>query len=58
VALIAGGATKRHIADALVISEGTATVHVKHILRKLDLHSRAQAAAWAVGHGLARTPRT
>ena len=33
-------------------AEGTARVHVEHILAKLDLHSRAQLAAWAVEHGL------
>ncbi|MCB1898792.1 MAG: two-component system response regulator NarL, partial [Rhodocyclaceae bacterium] len=25
-------------------------VHVKHILRKLNLRSRVEAAVWAVGH--------
>jgi DNA-binding NarL/FixJ family response regulator len=30
---------------ALVIAEATATVHVKHILAKLEFASRAQVAA-------------
>jgi non-specific serine/threonine protein kinase len=51
--LIADGRTNRQIGAALVISEGTAAVHVKHILNKLDLESRAQIAVWIVRHGLA-----
>jgi non-specific serine/threonine protein kinase len=50
--LIAQGRTNRQIAEALVISEGTAAVHVKHILNKLDLESRTQVAAWAIRSGL------
>jgi DNA-binding NarL/FixJ family response regulator len=34
VALVARGLSNRDIAEALVISEGTAEVHVKHILSK------------------------
>jgi non-specific serine/threonine protein kinase len=51
VALAAEGRTNRQIAEVLVITEGTARVHVEHVLAKLDLHSRAQLAAWAVQHG-------
>jgi DNA-binding CsgD family transcriptional regulator len=50
-ALLGAGMTNREIADALTISEGTAEVHVKHILAKLGLRSRAQAAVWAAEHG-------
>ena len=50
--LIARGLSNRQIADTLVISEATATVHVKHILAKLEFVSRAQVAAWAVSCGL------
>lgn len=46
--LVARGMTNRQIAEALFISEETATVHVKHILSKLDFTSRAQIAGWAV----------
>jgi len=35
-----------------VIAEGTAERHVANILNKLSLSSRAQAAVWAVEHGL------
>jgi DNA-binding NarL/FixJ family response regulator len=44
--------TNRQIAQALGIAEGTAGVHVDHILNKLGFRSRAQVAAWAVEHGL------
>jgi DNA-binding CsgD family transcriptional regulator len=51
-ALIAQGLTDRQIAAALVITEGTAGVHVGHILNKLGFHARSEIAAWAVRHGL------
>lgn len=41
------GETDRHIARALTISERTVGVHVSHILAKLGVASRAQAAAVA-----------
>jgi DNA-binding NarL/FixJ family response regulator len=55
LALITGGYSNRAIAEALVISEKTAEVHVRNILGKLGLSSRTQAAAYAVERGLART---
>jgi DNA-binding NarL/FixJ family response regulator len=51
--LLAEGHTSRAIADVLSISERTVEGHVLHILTKLDLPSRAAAAAFAVRHGLA-----
>jgi non-specific serine/threonine protein kinase len=36
----------------LKISERTADAHVEHIRTKLDVHSRAQIAAWATQNGL------
>jgi non-specific serine/threonine protein kinase len=45
-ALAAQGMSNREIADTLVISEGTAALHVKHILAKLDVSSRGRIAAW------------
>jgi DNA-binding CsgD family transcriptional regulator len=51
-ALLARGMSNREIAAALVITENTAEVHVKHILGKLGLKSRAQVASWAVAHSL------
>jgi predicted ATPase/DNA-binding NarL/FixJ family response regulator/transcriptional regulator with XRE-family HTH domain len=50
--LLTRGLTDRQIAERLVITEGTAGVHVAHILAKLSFHSRAQVAAWMVEHGL------
>jgi DNA-binding NarL/FixJ family response regulator len=47
-ALVAQGLTNRQIGAALFITEGTARLHVKHILQKLGFNSRAQIAAWAV----------
>jgi DNA-binding CsgD family transcriptional regulator/tetratricopeptide (TPR) repeat protein len=49
--LVAAGQSNREIAEALVISEGTAEVHVKHILGKLGFKSRAQVAAWVAERG-------
>jgi non-specific serine/threonine protein kinase len=50
--LIARGLSNRAIAKALTITPRTADTHVMNILTKLELHSRAQVAAWAVEHGL------
>jgi ATP/maltotriose-dependent transcriptional regulator MalT len=46
VALLAEGLSNRQIAERLVIAEKTAALHVEHILAKLNLHSRWQAADW------------
>jgi DNA-binding NarL/FixJ family response regulator len=51
--LVARGYTNREIAAALVISVKTASVHVSHILRKLDAPNRLEAAT--IVHRL--TPR-
>ncbi|MBL3526938.1 MAG: two-component system response regulator NarL [gamma proteobacterium endosymbiont of Lamellibrachia anaximandri] len=45
---IACGRSNKLIAQALDISEGTVKVHVKHLLKKLNLHSRVEAAVWAL----------
>ena len=50
--LLAEGLTNRQIAARLVVSEHTVHRHVTNILRKLDLPSRAAAAAHAVRAGL------
>lgn len=57
-ALVARGMTNRQIAAELVITEGTAANHVKHILARLTLDSRVQIAAWAIQHGLNDRTRT
>lgn len=48
---IATGHSNKLIARELKITEGTVKVHVKHLLRKLDLGSRVEAAVWAVRNG-------
>jgi non-specific serine/threonine protein kinase len=57
VVLVAQGLTNRQIGATLFITEGTARLHVKHILRSLGFTSRAQVAAWAVEQGLAAAPQ-
>lgn len=44
--LIAQGQSNKLIARQLDISEGTVKVHVKHLLKKLNLRSRIEAALW------------
>ncbi len=51
--LVAAGRSDREIGEALFISHRTATTHVSHILAKLGVASRAEAASWAARHGLA-----
>ncbi len=51
LSLIAAGCSNKLIARKLNITEGTVKVHVKHLLRKLDLASRVEAAVWAVKQG-------
>ena len=46
LALMAAGRSNREIAGQLVISQATVEVHIKHILNKLGLRSRTQAAMW------------
>ena len=50
---VAKGASNKEIARALGLAESTVKIHVQHILRKLNLSSRVQAAVYAIEHGLA-----
>jgi DNA-binding NarL/FixJ family response regulator len=45
-ALVARGATNQQVAQALVLTEGTAANHVRRTLLRLGLHSRTQLAVW------------
>jgi LuxR family maltose regulon positive regulatory protein len=54
LALIARGLSNKHIARELALSPHTVKRHVAHILEKLDLASRSQAAAWYHAHGAGR----
>jgi len=47
LALIARGDSNKEIARELAIAETTVKIHVQHILRKLGLNSRVQAAVYA-----------
>jgi len=51
--LVAEGWTNKQIARELGVAESTVKVHVQHILRKLKLESRVQAAVYAAENGLA-----
>ncbi|MBN1642773.1 MAG: response regulator transcription factor [Anaerolineae bacterium] len=51
--LVAQGQANQEIADGLAISEATVRTHVSHILAKLELSSRTQAALYALRRGLA-----
>jgi len=53
--LLSMGWSDTRIADSLVISRRTAEAHVRNILAKLGLSSRAQIAVWAIDHGLRQT---
>jgi two-component system response regulator DevR len=50
--LVARGFTNKQIADTLFVSEKTARNHVSHILEKLGLSRRSEAAAFAVEYKL------
>lgn len=52
VALLTQGRTNREIGEALFVTEWTAATHVRNILAKLGLRSRAEVAAWGVKHGI------
>ncbi len=52
LALVARGYTNKQIAEALYVSEKTARNHVSHILEKLGMARRSEAAAFAVEHKL------
>jgi DNA-binding NarL/FixJ family response regulator len=52
LALVADGRTNRQIAEALFISDKTASVHVSNILTKLKAGNRGEAGALAHRLGL------
>ncbi|EFH86649.1 response regulator [Ktedonobacter racemifer] len=52
LALVARGYTNKQIAEGLSMSEKTARNHVSHILEKLGLTRRSEAAVYAVEHNL------
>jgi DNA-binding NarL/FixJ family response regulator len=53
--LLAQGQTNREIAGNLQVSASTVKIHVEHILSKLDVSDRTQAAVRAIELGLLHT---
>jgi DNA-binding NarL/FixJ family response regulator len=53
--LLATGLGNREIGGLLFISENTVKTHVVHIIGKLGVSDRVQAAVWAARHGLLET---
>jgi DNA-binding NarL/FixJ family response regulator len=54
--LLSTGMNNRDIAAVLFIAESTVKTHVEHIIGKLGVSDRVQAAVWAARHGLASLP--
>ncbi len=50
--LVATGMTNKKIAAEMKISHETVKEHVQHVLRKIGVSDRTQAALWAVRRGL------
>ncbi len=50
--LLSKGLSNKQIAKTLDIAEKTVKVHVSHVLEKLELKGRTQAALWAKARGL------
>jgi two-component system, NarL family, nitrate/nitrite response regulator NarL len=57
LALLVEGASGRAVASTLNISLNTVRTHVQNILTKLQVHSRLEAATFAVRHGIVQVPR-
>jgi DNA-binding NarL/FixJ family response regulator len=51
-ALLTEGLSNAEIAARLVLSEGTVSNHVEHILRRTGARNRVQLAAWAAEYSL------
>jgi two-component system nitrate/nitrite response regulator NarL len=51
--LVAEGASNRLIANQLFLSENTVRTYLAHVLEKLGLENRVQAAAYALRNGIA-----
>jgi two-component system response regulator DevR len=52
VSLIAEGFTNREIGEAIFVSESTVKFHIRNVMRKLDVHHRAEVAYAASRLGL------
>ena len=58
LSLLVQGASGSTVAERLGISRNTVRTHVQSILTKLQVHSRLEAAAFAVRHGLVDVSRS
>ena len=56
--LVADGLSNKQIGARLLISERTVETHVRSILNKLGLNSRAQVAVWVTQHDLLKASRS
>ena len=54
--LLSTGMNNRDIAAVLFVAESTVKTHIEHIIGKLGVSDRVQAAVWAARHGLAADP--
>lgn len=54
--LLATGLNNRDMGSVLFIAESTVKTHVEHIIGKLGVSDRVQAAVWAARHGLCPVP--
>jgi DNA-binding NarL/FixJ family response regulator len=54
---VAEGLTNAEIAWRLVLTPGTVSNHVAHVMRALGARNRVQVAVWAVEQGLHRRGR-
>jgi len=50
--LLSTGLHNRDMADQMFLSVSTVKTHVEHIIGKLGVSDRVQAAVWAARHGL------
>jgi DNA-binding CsgD family transcriptional regulator len=50
VSCLARGMTNRSIAEELYLSRHTVDAHLKHVYRKLDIHTRVELTVLAVQH--------
>jgi two-component system nitrate/nitrite response regulator NarL len=57
LALLVQGANGKTVASTLNISLNTVRTHVQNILTKLQVHSRLEAATFAVRHGIVQAPQ-
>jgi two-component system nitrate/nitrite response regulator NarL len=56
--LLAEGASSEDIAAKLSVSPNTVRTHVQSILTKLQVHSRLEAATFAVRYGIVKVTRS